>query len=196
MTDASHLDPVGIDPVEVEVIEIDLGEWVLRPPRPDEAAEALRMLSDPDVRQWNPVPSVVDLASAQQWLARGADWTSGDHATFSLVEAATGRFLGSVSLFRIDPEQAAASIGYRVAPQARGRGAATAGVSAVTDWAFSTLGLARIELCHAVTNPASCRVAVKTGYPLEGTLRQSMVYGDGERYDEHIHGRLASDPRP
>jgi RimJ/RimL family protein N-acetyltransferase len=191
MTDASHLDQVGIQPVEIE-----LGEWVLRPPRPDDADEALTMLSDPDVRQWNPVPSVVDLADAERWLARGADWKSGDHATFSVVETATGRFFGSVSLFRIDREQAGASIGYRVAPGARGRGVATAAVEAVTEWSFREIGLARVELCHAVTNPASCRVAVKTGYSLEGTLRQSMVYGDGKRYDEHIHGRLASDPRP
>ncbi len=194
MTDASHasqMDLVGLQPVEIE-----LGEWVLRPPRPEDAAEALTMLSDPEVRQWNPVPSVVDLADAERWLARGADWKSGDHATFSVVETATGRFLGSVSLFRIDREQAGASIGYRVAPGARGRGVATAAVEAVTECSFREIGLARVELCHAVTNPASCRVAVKTGYSLEGTLRQSMVYGDGKRYDEHIHGRLVSDPRP
>lgn len=186
MTDARGIDPV----------EIPAGDWVLRPPQPEDAAEALTMLSDPEVRQWNPVPSVVDLASATTWLTRGADWTSGDHATFSVIEVATGRLAGNVSLHRIDREQVGASIGYRVAPWARGRGVATAAVAAVTEWSFREVGLARVELCHSVTNPASCRVAVKTGYPLEGTLRQSMVYGDGERYDEHIHGRLASDPQP
>lgn len=181
----------GIEPVELHV-----GEWLLRPPQPQDAPEALTMLTDPDVRQWNPVPSVADEPGAQRWLARGADWSAGDHATFSIVEAATGRFAGTVSLYRIDREQAGASIGYRVAPWARGRGAATQAVAAVTAWSFSGAGLARVELCHSVTNPVSCRVAVKAGYPLEGTLRQSMVYGDGERYDEHIHGRLASDPHP
>ena len=178
----------GIDPVELRS-----GDWLVRPPRPDEAADAFALVRDPDVAQWNPVPSVLDETGARRWLVSGADWSSGNHASFSVVEAATGRLAGSVSLHRIDREQSGASIGYRVAPWARGRGAATAALAAVTDWAFTGLGLARVELCHAVVNPASCRVAVKAGYPVEGTLRQAMVYGDGRRYDEHIHGRLASD---
>lgn len=178
----------GIDPVELRA-----GDWLVRPPRPEEAADAFTLVRDPDVAQWNPVPSVLDETGARRWLVSGADWSSGNHASFSVVEAAGGRLVGSVSLHRIDREQSGASIGYRVAPWARGRGAATAALAAVTDWAFTGLGLARVELCHAVVNPASCRVAVKAGYPVEGTLRQAMVYGDGQRYDEHIHGRLASD---
>ncbi|WP_223884412.1 GNAT family N-acetyltransferase [Micromonospora craniellae] len=42
-------------------------------------------------------------------------------------------------------------------------------------------------------NPASCRVAERAGYPVEGTLRESHRYGDGRRYDEHLHARLATD---
>ena len=80
--------------------------------------------------------------------------------------------------------------------RARGRGAATAAVTEVTTWSFTSLGIQRVELCHAVANPASCRVAVKAGYAIEGTLRSSWAHDDGHRYDEHIHGRLASDPRP
>jgi RimJ/RimL family protein N-acetyltransferase len=55
------------------------------------------------------------------------------------------------------------------------------------------LRLHRIELCHAVANPASCRVADRAGYRAEGTLRESYRYGDGRRYDEHLHARLATD---
>ncbi|MEK8106761.1 GNAT family protein [Micromonospora sp. M12] len=63
----------------------------------------------------------------------------------------------------------------------------------LTEWAFADLGLHRVELCHAVANPASCRVADRAGYPAEGTLRESYRYGDGRRYDEHLHARLATD---
>ena len=181
----------GIEPVELRV-----DGWLLRPPRPEDTADALAMLTDPDVRQWNPVPSVADAATTEEWLASGADWSDGDHATFSIVDAATGRFAGNVSLHRIDRGQRNAAIGYRVAAWARGRGAATATVAEVTDWSFTCLGIERVELCHAVANPASCRVAVKAGYAMEGTLRASWAHEDGHRYDEHIHGRLASDPRP
>ena len=45
-----------------------------------------------------------------------------------------------------------------------------------------------------MANPGSCRVAERAGYLLEGTLRDSHRYGDGRRYDEHVHGRLTTDP--
>ena len=179
----------------IELVELCVDGWLLRPPRAAEATDALAMVTDAEVLQWNPVPSVVDAGTAEEWLASGADWSAGDHASFSVVEAATGRFAGNVSLHRIDRGQACASIGYRVAAWARGRGAATAAVAEVTDWSFTHLGLARVELCHALANAASCRVAVKAGYPVEGTLRQSWAHSDGQRYDEHIHARLATDPR-
>jgi len=33
----------------------------------------------------------------------------------------------------------------------------------------------------------------RRGYLIEGTARQSFIYGDGLRHDEHLHARLASD---
>ncbi|MDZ5446596.1 GNAT family protein [Micromonospora sp. 4G57] len=68
-------------------------------------------------------------------------------------------------------------------------GIASAAVTALTTWAFAQLRLHRVELCHAVAN----RVAAGAGYPAEGILRESYRYGDGRRYDEHPHARLATD---
>ncbi len=175
---------------------IETGRLLLRPPSADEAADVLEMLRDPDVARWNPAPSVVDLDSAAAWCRRSADWSDGDHATFSVRSATTGAYLGVVSLHSVDPVQADAEIGYRVTPRARGRGVATEAVAAATAWAFTNLSLVRIELAHAVANTASCTVALRAGYALEGTLRQSFVYGDGHRYDEHLHARLRTDPPP
>ena len=44
-----------------------------------------------------------------------------------------------------------------------------------------------------VDNPASCRVATRAGFALEGTHRSSFRYGDGRLHDEHSHARLAAD---
>ena len=77
--------------------------------------------------RWNPAPTVVDLASARDWCERGADWSDGTHATFSVLDATSGRLLGNVSLWEVDlAENQDASIGYRTAPWARGHGVATA----------------------------------------------------------------------
>lgn len=177
----------------IEPVELTTGSLRLRPPSVREAADALLMLKDPLTALWNPAPRVRDEVDAALWCERGADWSPGDHATFSVLDAETGRLVGNVSLHSVDHEQANAEIGYRVAPWARGRGVATESVRVVTDWAFDRLSLFRIQLFHAVVNGASCRVALKAGYLEEGTLRSSTKYGDGLRYDEHLHARLAAD---
>jgi RimJ/RimL family protein N-acetyltransferase len=178
----------------IEHVEIAAGGWQLRPPSPDEAEEALVMLTDPLTVRWNEAPRVVDLDSARAWCERGADWSDGSHATFSVLEATTGRLAGNVSLWRVDlVDQRTAAIGYRTAPWARGRGVATAGVGAVTRWAFGSLGVERIDLPHAVDNLASCRVAEKCGYQAEGVLRGAYRAPDGSRDDEHLHARLSTD---
>jgi RimJ/RimL family protein N-acetyltransferase len=178
---------------EIPHVELAVGEFRLRPPQAVDAEDALAMLRDPQVMIWNPAPSIVDVASAEAWLARNADWTPGDHATFSVLDV-DDRYAGVVSLHHVDRYQSTADIGYRVAPWARGRGVATAAVRAVTDWAFADLSLLRIQLFHGVGNPGSCRVAEKAGYGLEGVLRSATLYGDGQRHDDHLHARLATDP--
>jgi RimJ/RimL family protein N-acetyltransferase len=178
----------------IEPVEIAAGRFQLRPPSPADAADALAMLRDPDTLRWNPVPQVVDVETARQWCERCADWSQGDHATFTVHDATTARLLGNVSLWRVDlADQRTAAVGYRTAPWARGQGVATAAVRAVTGWAFGALGLERIELPHAVENPASCRVAEKAGFALEGTMRGAFRAEDGTRHDEHLHARLATD---
>ena len=181
----------------IEHVEIAAGAWQLRPPSSEEAAEALVMLQDPLTRRWNPASSVVDLESARDWCVRGADWSTGDHATFSVLDAVTGHLAGNVSLWQVDlADQRSASIGYRTAPWARGRGVATTAVGAVTGWAFGALGIERIELPHDVANLASCRVAEKCGYRLEGVLRGSWRDHNGTRRDEHLHAQLARESIP
>jgi RimJ/RimL family protein N-acetyltransferase len=175
----------------VEHVELTGPELLLRPWREGDAADVLAALRDPETAQWNPVAPALDLGGARAWTVARADWSAGTHASFAVTDRATGALVGSVSLHRIQGDEA--SIGYWTVAAARGRGVATAAVRLVTDWAFGPLRLHRIELCHAVANVASCRVAERAGYPWEGTLRESHRYGDGRRHDEHVHGRLATD---
>jgi RimJ/RimL family protein N-acetyltransferase len=175
-------------------VELMTGSLLLRLPLADDAADALAMLGDPDVIQWNPAASVVDLETARAWCLRGADWADGTHATWHAADLVTGRLVANCSIFAIDPEHATAKIGYRVAPWQRRRGVGSAVVQTVASWAFAELGLVRIQLEHAVANVASCRVAAKAGFLPEGTLRSAYLDSRGVRHDDHVHGRLATDP--
>ena len=182
-------------------LELTVGNLLLRPWRPADAPAVLAAFGDPAILLWNPPPGDVDLPAAADWVRKRGDWSTGDHVSFAVTDAAgapaaVGSLLASVSLHRINLFGQDASIGYWTVPAARGRGIAGRAVAAVARWAFVALDLHRIELCHAVDNPASCRVADKAGFRLEGTLREAYRYGDGRRHDEHLHARLATDPLP
>jgi RimJ/RimL family protein N-acetyltransferase len=180
----------------IEHVTITAGPFTLRPPGISEAADALAMLQDPDVVQWNPAPRVVDLETAAAWCRRGGDWSSGYHATWSIY-GSDDRMLGNLSMYGIDrDDQKLAMIGYRTAPWARNIGVASYGVIGACRWAFDVLGIERIELPHVIENPASCRVAVKAGFRCEGTMRAQYRDPSGKRWDCHLHGRLSTDPEP
>jgi RimJ/RimL family protein N-acetyltransferase len=174
--------------------EIDLPGLLLRPWHPADAPDVLRAMRDPDIRRWSPPGEPGTLADTRHWLIQRADASDRSRACWAVTDQAGGALLGSVAINRIDPRSEDATIGYWTVPEARGRSVATTAVNAATRWAFATLPLHRIELCHAVDNVASCRVAARSGYPYEGTLRASMRYADGQRHDEHLHARLATDP--
>lgn len=147
--------------------------------------------ADEDIVRWNPGPAPPE--TAQTWMARRVDWSGGDHASWALA-ASDGSLVGSVSLHRIDREQADAEIGYWTGPWARRRGFAAAGLALATRFAHAGLGLNRVYLYHAVANVASCAVAARAGYRHEGTLRKSYRYPDGHYHDEHLHAHLVDDP--
>jgi RimJ/RimL family protein N-acetyltransferase len=174
-------------------MELLTDRLLLRRPLPDDAADALVMLQDPDVVLWNPAPAVVDVETARAWCARGGDWSEGTHATWHAVDRSTHRLVANCSVFAIDRDHATAKIGYRVAPWQRRRGIGSEVVEVVARWALADFGLARLQLEHAVANVGSCRVALNAGFVLEGTLRSASLDGQGRRHDDHVHGRLATD---
>ena len=180
----------GMDPVELRVAGLRLRPW-----RVEDADDVLAALRDDEVRLWNGFGTVT-LEEVGVWLTRRMNWSSGTHASWAVEDERTGELLGSVSLHSIDADQCDAEIGYWTVPAARGRGVATCVVDAVSRWAFERLPVDRIELCHAVENAASGRVAEKAGYRLEGRLRRSFRYGDGVKHDELLWARLAQDDVP
>jgi RimJ/RimL family protein N-acetyltransferase len=180
------------DPTPIGHVTLAAGPWTLAPPRVEEAPEALALFSDPDVRQWNPAPKVVDLESAEDWLRRSAEWGAA-WAVWSIVDA-DGLFVGSCVLWNLDrADHFSGSVGYRIAPWARRRGVASTAVQAMCGFAFGELSIARLDLIHTVENVGSCHVAQRAGFVLEATMRSEYQTADGRRWDSHLHARLATD---
>jgi ribosomal-protein-alanine N-acetyltransferase len=77
-----------------------------------------------------------------------------------------------------------AHIGYWVDRNFANRGFTTQAVKLVTAFGFSQLGLHRIEINVRPENAASCRVAEKAGYLIEGE-RKAFLHIDGA-WRDHI----------
>jgi len=175
-----------------EHVELRTARLLLRPHRDTDAAALLAYSNDPVVEAWDP-EHLVSLDDALARIRRWTQWSSGKAAAWAIADPDDDRLLGGVGLHSIEPQHAAAELGYGLAAQARGQGFAAEAVRAVTEWAFTTLPLQRIRVIHAVENGASCRVAERAGFALEATMRKAYRYGDGELHDEHLHARLATD---
>jgi RimJ/RimL family protein N-acetyltransferase len=175
-------------------VALAFGACLLDAATTDDVEAVAAAFVDPDIALWNPGarrPGATARERAELWVAERTHWAP-DHCSW-VVRALDRRLVGQVSIHSLDEEIGTGEIGYWLTASGRGRGIGAAAVDTATRWAFDVLGLARIELFHAVENAASCRLATRCGYLLEGTARQSFVYGDGLRHDEHLHARLASD---
>ena len=64
---------------------------------------------------------------------------------------------------------------------------------AVIDYLFKEVGVNRIDISHAVKNPASGRVAQKCGLTYEGTKREFFKASSGEFLDVSYYGILRSE---
>jgi RimJ/RimL family protein N-acetyltransferase len=181
----------------VDPVTLPFGRYLLDIPVASDLDDVDAALADPDVALWNPAahrPGIAARDRARLWISDRAAWGD-DHASW-VIRDHDGRVVGAVSVHHLDHAMATGEIGYWLSPAGRGRGLGLAAVALATRFGFDVLELARIELFHAVENEASCRLALRAGYLQEGVARQSFVYGDGQRHDEHLHARLATDPEP
>ncbi|MFI5841938.1 GNAT family N-acetyltransferase [Catenuloplanes sp. NPDC051500] len=144
--------------------------------------------ADPDLRRWTQLHADT-VPAALAWVAVQRDGLANrTRYGFAIVGSAGGPILGTVALKRADPDGPRGEVGYWTTAPARGRGLAPRAVSVLTDWAFAAFPeLRAIDLRHRLGNLASCRVAVKAGYPLIETLPPEAPGRDGG----HLHTRAA-----
>jgi RimJ/RimL family protein N-acetyltransferase len=173
----------------LEVPELSGDGVLLRAWSADDAAAVLAGLSDPEAARWSPHPPPRDLAAARAWIAGRAVRAASGQAVYWAVEA-DGAVAGAVGLRDVNLVDRWATASYWTLPASRGRGLAGRALDLATSYAVSGLGLHRVQLQHALDNSASCRVAEKAGFALEGTQRGSCLLATGF-VDEHLHARVA-----
>jgi RimJ/RimL family protein N-acetyltransferase len=149
------------------------------------------LLDDPDVLHFTRIPEPPPADFAVTWIERyERARVDGSAEAFAAVDD-DGTFLGLALAPQIERESGEVELGYITAPAARGRGAATWMLRALTSWAFEH-GALRIVLIINADNAASEKVAERCGYTREGVLRSIHLKQD-IRVDASLWSRLPSD---
>ncbi|MFJ5779642.1 GNAT family N-acetyltransferase [Streptomyces sp. NPDC093094] len=165
---------------------------LLRPWREPDAPAVYAAFQDPVLRRWH-VRAAGSEDEVHGWIEEwNAAWAEERGAQWAVVDAVEDTLLGRVALREIRLDEGVAEVAYWTTAQARGRGVAARATTALSGWALKDVGLHRLELLHSVANEASCRVAGKSGFALEGTKRSSGLHADGW-HDMHLHARVQGD---
>jgi RimJ/RimL family protein N-acetyltransferase len=113
----------------------------------------------------------------------------GSAVRWSIADAGNDRYLGSLNLFGLDGlDYKSGEVGYHVHPDARGRGVMTRALRLLLAHALAPesgggLGLQRVSLGAASTNPASLGVARSCGFTETGVDRRCYNLPDGSVVD-------------
>lgn len=169
--------------------EIRFGAYLLRAWGPQDIEVLKEAAMDPYIpliatvpREWSE-QSAVDFVERQH--QRAAD---GSGYPFAII-GDRGVAVGHIGLWVRDLDRGRAEIGYWVVASARGSGIASAALTALSDWAFSQIGVPRLELYIEPGNIGSIRTAERAGYIREGLLR-SWYEMAGERRDMEMFAKI------
>jgi RimJ/RimL family protein N-acetyltransferase len=159
---------------------------LLRPWSPEDLEAVLAGYTDPDIQRWH--TRSMDAGEALTWIdSWPGRWRAESGAGWAIT--ADDRVAGQISLRGVLLDEGLADVSYWVLPAARGRQIAPRALGALARWGFGELGLHRIEVQHSTANAASCRVAERAGFALEGTKRSEAWHTDGW-HDMHLHAKI------
>jgi RimJ/RimL family protein N-acetyltransferase len=159
---------------------LDNGVVALRPWRADDAPLIAAWAGDEPIVRWTGVPAGYTEPDALAFLEQAEQGRrAGRMITMAIVDAGSGALLGSCDMRYPDPDDPGlGEIGYLLAPESRGRGAATRAIGMLVGWGFSGLGMRRVQALVHPDNPSSMAVLERLGFEREGLLRSYRPGGE------------------
>ncbi|MHC4944161.1 MAG: GNAT family N-acetyltransferase [Planctomycetota bacterium] len=120
-------------------------------------------------------------------------WKEGTEFGFTVLGEADQNLLGLCGINHINPIILYGNLGYWIRTSRIGQGAATRATKLLARFGFERLGLRRLEIVVDLHNPASLRVAEKTGAVREGIVRNRIRYREEFR-DGVLFSLIPADP--
>ena len=166
------------------MIEIDCGLAKLRSWRSSDVDALVEAANNPNVARYlrDIFPSPYTRADAVAWIMLNQN----ANVTNFAIDV-SGELAGGIGVHLFDGERRlCAEIGYWLAEPFWGRGIITAACRTLTDYAFETYGLKRVEAAVFSPNVASHRVLEKCGYACEGVMKSAAIK-HGEILDVYMY---------
>jgi ribosomal-protein-alanine N-acetyltransferase len=157
--------------------------------------ESIQLRNRDWFRKWeatNPSgPLNIDFKGSIRSLLRQLD----DETCIPFVIEFEGRLVGQLNISNIlYGSVLGAFIGYWIDPEYAGRGITPTAVALAIDYAFSALGLHRIEIDIKPENQASIRVVEKLGMRLEGTKKNFIHINNA--WSDHLVFAITAEEVP
>ncbi|MBH9554129.1 GNAT family N-acetyltransferase [Inhella gelatinilytica] len=176
---------------DYRTLSLETPRLTLRPLQAGDAGALFGIHSDPRFTRFFSHAPWTQMAQAHELIERDqADLASGEHVRLGLVRRSDGVLLGTCTLFKIQPNNRRAELGYGLGVAHWGQGHAQEAVRALLSWGFGPLGLHRVEADIDPANESSAKLLRRLGFQLEGRLRERWIV-DGVVSDSEIYGLLA-----
>lgn len=178
---------------KVLITELHTKRLLLRKMKVSDSPSLFRIWSDPDVTRFMNISSFTDENQAKDMIELLDELAQENKAVrYAIIELESNEIIGSCGFNSIDFENAKVEIGYDLAKSFWGKGYATEAISALLDYAFTTLELNRIEAKVEPENINSIKLLQKLNFVFEGTLRQSER-SNGKFLDLNLYSKLKTD---
>lgn len=166
---------------------------VLKQMSTTDSASLFHIWSDPEVTRFMNISSFTEESQAVEIIELLGKLAAENQAIrYSIIEAESGRIIGSCGYNMLDYDNARTEIGYDLGRAFWGQGYAPEAINALADYAFNTLEFNRIEAKVEPANLNSVKVLQKLHFTLEGTLRQ-CERSKGTFIDLCMYSKLATD---
>jgi RimJ/RimL family protein N-acetyltransferase len=161
--------------VNLATLTLETRRLLLRPTRPDDFEEFAKFLADAETMRYLGGAAQPRPVAWRSFLTMAGAWAMQGYAMFSVIEKASGRWVGRVGPWQ--PEGwPGTEVGWGIVRDRCRLGYATEAATAAIDWAFAELGWS--EVIHVIepANVPSQAVARKLGSRNRGPSRLPAPY--------------------
>ncbi len=176
---------------DFQILESD--RLLLRKLELSDAPEVQLIRSDEKVMMYMDSKRQLTLQDSEHFISENLRMYEEKTGIFwAIIEKSTNRFLGDFALYKIDPKNSRAEIGYTLNPEFWGKRIMMEAMLSIFKFAFKDLSLHSLEANINPENNNSRAILTKMGFQKEAYFRENYYY-NGIYLDSEIYSLLKSE---